>query len=43
MTRIECDFRHQLAEPQITAGPDGHQLVLTHGTDLVIIDPRTRA
>ena len=35
--RIECDFRHMLAEPRITPGPDGHQLALTHGPDTVII------
>lgn len=35
--RIECDFRHGLAEPAITRGPDGPVLSLTHGQASVII------
>ena len=35
--RIECDFRHGLAEPTITRGPDGPVLSLTHGQATVIV------
>ena len=37
MNRIECDFRHQLAEPRITQEPDGPKLTVTHGQDTVIL------
>jgi hypothetical protein len=35
--RIEGDFRHRLAEPAITRGPDEPVLSLTHGQVSVII------
>ena len=36
-TRIELDFRHQLAERRITHEPDGPRLSLTHGQETVIV------
>ena len=36
-TRLECDFRHGLAEPAITRGPDGPVLSLTHGQASLIV------
>jgi len=30
-TRIECDFRHGLADPTVTRGPFGPTLLLVHG------------
>ena len=36
--RIECDFRHGLAEPAITRGDDGEPILsLARGQDRVII------
>jgi hypothetical protein len=35
--RLACDFRHGLAEPSITRGPDGPVLSLTHGQARVIV------
>jgi hypothetical protein len=35
--RIECNFRHGLAEPTITRGPDGPALSLAYGQACVII------
>ena len=35
--RLECDFRHGLAEPTITRGPEGPVLALTHGQASVIV------
>ena len=36
-TRIECDFRHGLADPTITRGPGGPVLSLVHGQESVSI------
>ena len=36
-TRIELDFRHALAEPQITHEAGGPRLSLTHGEESVIV------
>ena len=36
-TRIECDFRHGLAEPTITRDDGGPVLSLVHGQDRVSI------
>ena len=44
--RIECDFRHGLAEPTITRDADGPVLFLAHGQDRVCIalsEPSLRA
>ncbi len=36
--RIECDFRHGLAEPALTRGGDGEPILsLAHGQDHVTI------
>ena len=35
--RIECDFRHGLADPVITRGPEGPVLCLVHGEERVSI------
>jgi hypothetical protein len=37
-TRIELDFRHQLAELRITQGPEGPSLSLTHGDSIVVVN-----
>ena len=36
-TRIECDFRHGLADPRITRGPEGPVLSLVQGKETVSI------
>ena len=36
-TRIECDFRHGLADPRITRGPEGPVLSLVQGQESVSI------
>jgi len=35
--RIECDFRHGLAEPTVSRGPDGPVVSLAHGQARVIL------
>ena len=35
--RIECDFRHGLADPTVTRGPGGPVLTLEHGHGHLII------
>jgi hypothetical protein len=36
-TRIECDFRHGLAEPMIARTPTGPILSLVHGQESVTV------
>jgi hypothetical protein len=36
-TRIECDFRHGLAEPTVTRGPFGPILSLVHGQECITL------
>jgi hypothetical protein len=36
-THIECDFRHGLADPRITRGPEGPVLSLVQGQERVSI------
>jgi len=35
--RVECDFRHGLADPTVTRGPGGPVLSLAHGQERVTI------
>ena len=35
--RIECDFRHGLADPSITRGPGGLVLSLVHGQETITV------
>ena len=35
--RVECDFRHGMAEPTVTRGPEGPVLSLVHGRERVSI------
>ena len=36
-TRIECDFRHGLAEPMIARTPTGPILSLVHGQESITV------
>ena len=36
-TRIECDFRHGLADPSITRAPGGPVLSLVHGQESITV------
>ena len=36
-TRIECDFRHGLANPTVTRGPFGPTLSLVHGQEQITV------
>jgi hypothetical protein len=36
-TRIECDFRHGLAQPSITRGSGGPVLSLVHGQESITV------
>jgi len=36
-TRIECDFRHGLAEPTVTRTPTGLVLSLVHGQESITV------
>ena len=36
-TRIECDFRHGLADPKVTRGPFGQTLCLVHGQTSITV------
>jgi hypothetical protein len=36
-TRIECDFRHGLAEPTVARGPFGPTLSLVHGQEQITV------
>jgi hypothetical protein len=36
-TRVECDFRHGLADPTVTRGPFGPTLAFVHGQEQITV------